>query len=150
MSPQHWGPPIWNLFHTIVEKIKEDKYSLIYIQVFSFISQICNNLPCPDCTMHAKQVLSKINPNHLQNKIDFKNFLYVFHNAVNKRTNKPLFKYEDLEIYKSKNVVYEFNVFTKKYTSNGNMKLLADNFHRKRIIISFKKWIIENIQNIDV
>ena len=100
--------------------------------------------------MHAKQVLSKINPNHLQNKIDFKNFLYVFHNAVNKRTNKPLFKYEDLEIYKSKNVVYEFNVFTKKYTSNGNMKLLADNFHRKRIIISFKKWIIENIQNFDV
>ena len=150
MSPNHWGPPTWSLFHTLIEKLKEEKYDKIYVELFNYILQICHNLPCPTCTIHARQTLSGIKVTDLTNKIEFKNFLYAFHNKVSQRNNKPLFKYEDLELYKSKNVIIEFNNFSRAYTRNNNTALLADNFQRKQFIKKFKKWIMENMKYFDL
>ena len=33
MSPNHWGPPTWSLFHTLIEKLKEEKYDKIYMEL---------------------------------------------------------------------------------------------------------------------
>ena len=40
MSPNDWGPPTWNLFHTLADTVKEDKYPTISAQLYGFINQI--------------------------------------------------------------------------------------------------------------
>ena len=57
MSPSQWGPPTWVFIHTLAEKIKEDHFNAIGKPVIYNILQICNNLPCPECSDHAKQLI---------------------------------------------------------------------------------------------
>ena len=149
-QPTVWGPPIWTLFHTLIEKLKEEHFKEIYMNLFNFIKQICKYLPCPDCSQHATSFLSKVKPEHISNKNDFKNMLFVFHNSVNNRTKSPLFKYENLETYKSMNIIIAFNEFSKNFHTNGNMNLITENFHRKQFLINFKKWLMQNISNFDL
>ena len=85
MSTGIWGPPIWALFHTLSQRIKEDKYPEIGPQLFGHISRICRYLPCPDCSEHATKFLSKINPTNLKTKNDLITTFYILHNMVNKR-----------------------------------------------------------------
>lgn len=149
MSPSQWGPSIWTLFHTLIEKSKEESYGIIGSQLYSFIYKICMSLPCETCTQHAKNFLSKVNVAQLKTKTDLKNLIYVFHNAVNSRKQMPLYKYSDLEIYKTKNVINTFNEFARNYHTNGNMKLISENFHRKLILSNMKKWLMQNIRYFD-
>lgn len=151
MSPKNWGPPIWTFFHTLAEKINEDKFETVGPELFRYIASICNNLPCPECTSHAKYFLSKVDPRRVNSKKALKDLLFVFHNIVSKRKNKPLFRYvEFLEAYKDKNLIVTFNNFLKAYSTDGNMKLMTENFHRKRFLINFKKWFAANITNFDL
>jgi hypothetical protein len=78
------------------------------------------------------------------------NLLFVFHNSVNGRTQAPLFKHENLNIYKSMNIIHVFNEFSKNFHTNGNMNLITENFHRKQYLINFKKWMMQNISNFDL
>ena len=149
MSPSQWGPSIWTLFHTLIEKSKEESYAIIGSHLYSFIYQICMSLPCDVCTQHAKNFLSKVNVSQLKTKTDLKNLIYVFHNAVNSRKRMPLYKYTDLEIYKTKNVIHTFNEFARNYHTNGNMKLISENFHRKLILSNMKKWLMQHILYFD-
>ena len=149
MSPNNWGPPIWMLFHTLAEKIKEDKFSEIGPQVFYMIKRVCTTLPCPECSMHATTFLSRIDFSGIKTKTDFKHILYIFHNAVNKRKNKPLFNVLDIANYATSNLILAFNNFVSVYNTRGNMKLLAESFQRKLIMREFRKWFMLNIQHFD-
>ena len=151
MSPNYWGPPTWKLLHTLAAKVKEDKYPLISQQLYNYIVQICHNLPCPECSSHAKLFLSKINSQNLKTKSDLKNMLYVFHNAVSTRKGSQLFKYEQLDSnYENVNIIIAFNEFSKNFNTNGNMKFISDNFHRQQLLMVFKKWIMQNISCFDL
>ena len=55
MSPTTWGPPVWRFFHTLAEKMNEDKFQELGPQLFNLIRKICRVLPCPDCSMPKKQ-----------------------------------------------------------------------------------------------
>ena len=148
MSPKNWGPPIWTFLHTLAEKINEDKFQTVGPELFRFIISICNNLPCPECTSHAKHFLSKVDQRRINSKKSLQDLLFVFHNIVNKRKEKPLFRYvEFLEAYKNKNVILTFNDFTREYLTDGNMKLMTDNLHRKIFLNNFKKWFTTNLIN---
>jgi hypothetical protein len=70
--------------------------------------------------------------------------LYVFHNSVNKRKNKPLFDYIQISKYKRKNVYSTFNHFESVYHTKGNMNLIAESFQRKILISELKTWLIKN------
>jgi hypothetical protein len=146
MSPSQWGPPTWIFIHTLAEKIKDDSYSIIGPSVIQNIIQICNYLPCPDCSDHARQFWSKVNINKVNTKQDLINLLYVFHNGVNKRRVVKLFKYSDLEYYKTLNVISTFNNFARNFHTKGNMAQLTESFHRTRLLSSLKKWLMTNIQ----
>jgi hypothetical protein len=150
MSPKQWGRPVWHLFHVLAEKIKEEKYPILFRELFSNIYQISSILPCNDCATHAKHFLSKIKVENLKTKKDFQNMLYVFHNSVNSRIKNPPFKYENLEEYKSMNIISTFNEFSKNFHTNGNMNLITENFHRKQFLINFRKWLMQNIPNFDL
>jgi len=147
MSPNQWGPPTWRLFHTLAEKINESEFAALMPQLVFFIRRICNVLPCPECSNHATQILSKIKFNHIQNKENFINLIYIFHNMVNKKKQKPLFNVLELSQYKNKNLIQAYNQFIKVYQTNGNMKLLADSFARSNTVKVVKKILMNNINN---
>jgi len=150
MSPNEWGPPTWTLLHTLAAKIKEERYPIVGQQLFQFIVQICHNLPCPDCALHARQFLARINPNALTTKTSLKNVLYVFHNAVNKRKGKPLFSVDALDAaYQSKQVIPVFNEFARNYHTKGNMRLLSESFHRAQALKQFRHWLMHNLMSFD-
>jgi hypothetical protein len=143
--PQIWGPAIWTLFHTLAEKINEEAYPYVYKQLFAHFQRICHFLPCPDCSKDATRFLANIKITNVKNKNDFKNVFYVFHNYVNKKTRKPFFPIENLDIYKRKRLPNVINNFLFVYNTKGNMKLLTESFQRGFVITEFKKWIRNNI-----
>jgi len=149
MSPNNWGPPIWMLFHSLAEKIKEDKFSEVGPQLFSMIKKVCTSLPCPDCSMHATAFMSRVNFSTVSTKTEFKHMLYIFHNVVNRRKNKPLFNVLGIANYSTTNLVVAFNNFVRVYQTRGNMKLLADSFQRNLILRDFRKWFMANFKNFD-
>jgi len=146
MSTSVWGPPTWILFHTLIEKMTDDGFNVVGLALFGYIRRICNNLPCPDCANHATTFLSKVNVQNLKTKKDLRDMMYIFHNVVNKRKNKPMHNVNELVSYKSNNTIVCYNKFISVYKTTGNMKLLADSFQRKLLIADFKKWLLTNIK----
>lgn len=149
MGSNKWGPNIWFFFHTLAEKIKEDQFEQYKYQLVGVIKNICRALPCPDCSQHATTFWRKVNENGIRNKNDLRNLLFIFHNKVNLRTNKPLYPKEKLDIYKSNNVITAYNYFIKVYHTKGNMKLIGDSFQRNLIMKDTKEWLMKNIHLFD-
>jgi hypothetical protein len=146
MSPSNWGPPTWIFFHTICEKIKDENFSVLGQSLLNQIKNICYHLPCPDCTMHSKEFWSKVQIGNIKTKQDLINLIYIFHNVVNKRRGVSLFKHENLYIYKTKNIIETFNVFSKNFNTRGNMNLINESFHRNIMLQNLRKWIMNNIK----
>jgi hypothetical protein len=147
MSPNRWGPPIWTFFHVLAEKINEEKFHSIFPILFDFIRRICRILPCPECSEHATTFLSKVNPAGVRNKNDFRNIMWIFHNIVNRRKQKPVFDGAKLtERYGGIGPIVAYNGFVGAFQTKGNMKLLADTFQRKLVLADFRKWFLTNIR----
>ena len=140
-----WGPATWTLFHVLAEKVNEHMYPRISGQLFDVIKRICSALPCPECAQDATIFLAKIKVHELKTKMDFKNMIYIFHNYVNSKKRKPLFKYINLEVYKRYNIVYVFNKFISFYHTKGNMRLLAESFQRQLIVKNVREWFTRNL-----
>jgi hypothetical protein len=145
MSPNQWGPPTWIFIHTLAEKIKESSFQHIGKQLIQIIINICRNLPCPDCTIHAKQFWAKVNVQNLNSRDDLINLIYVFHNIVNKRKGQSMFKYEDLKYYKSRGIIETFNIFARNFTTRGNMNLINESFHRNMMLTNLRSWLMNNL-----
>jgi len=143
--PEVWGPPIWNLFHTLIEKVNENAYPYISRQLFNIIVRICKFLPCPECSNDATLFLAKLKIENLKTKHDLKNTFYLFHNYVNAKKRKPLFNYANINIYKRYKLIQIINNFILAYNTKGNMKLLAESFQRQFIVKDFKAWFSANI-----
>jgi hypothetical protein len=147
-----WGPAVWFLFHTLAEKVREEVFSTIRIELLNNIYSISVNLPCPMCATHAKEYLDKVNFNRIQTKEDLKNMLFQFHNEVNKRKNITLFPREELDEKYSKavtvNIIHNFmHHFQDKYRSP---KLIANDLLRRRIVNVLKEWFSRNISNFNL
>lgn len=144
MSINKWGPAVWLLFHTIVEKIKEPDNTRLCRELFYQIKNICKFLPCPDCASHATSNLANVNISRINNKSDLKQILFIFHNSVNSRKNKPVCSIDELEKYKKANLSRVVQNFKNNYNSTRNMKLMSETFQRKLIITQFNQWLETN------
>jgi hypothetical protein len=145
MSPKHWGPPIWALFHTMAEKIKEENYTEMYPQIFNWIKQICLNLPCPDCANHASQFLKRVDLKTIRTKAELKMMLFVFHNMVNNKKGYAIYKAEDLDKYREYRLPAVFQIFATSYNMRlGNLKLMSDSMARRQTIIGLSQWFKTN------
>lgn len=138
--PSVWGPAIWMLFHTLIEKLNPQYYSVVIKSLFSIIVRICKFLPCPECSADASRFLAKINLQHYKSKEELKNLIYLFHNYVNSKKRKPLFNHSHLKKYSEFNLINVINNFILKYSTKGNMQLIADSFQRTLIIKDFISW----------
>ena len=142
-----WGEPTWFVLHTLAEKIKDDNFNAICKDFLQIIYNICTNLPCPMCSQHAKEYIQNSYFFRIKSKDELKAFLYTFHNVVNKKKSYTLFDYSNLsEKYKAastKSIIYNFMFHFQK--RNKNVKMLANDMYRNRIVNSIKQWISTNI-----
>lgn len=138
-----WGPPTWFFFHTLAEKVKPELFLEYRAALFGIITDVCKNLPCPSCSMHASQYIDKINVNSLQSKDDLIKMLFDFHNNVNVRTNKPLFSYHELRLkYKQANFINIVNHFIYYYKMEHHaIRMIADDMYRKRSAKTIIDWL---------
>lgn len=143
-----WGEPTWFLFHTMAEKINDEKFPILRLNILNIISLICNNLPCPDCSKHATEYMNKINPSSIQTKQDLKLMLFQFHNVINQKKGFPLFSINDLDTKYSSantiNIIQHFMVFFQD--KHFSIRMIANDMHRSRVANQLKTWFNNNLQ----
>jgi hypothetical protein len=146
MKKKVWGNAVWLLFHTLAEKLKEEHKSELSILV-SHITNICNNLPCPDCQQHASLIMSRTNKASIaSSKNALIEFLWNFHNSVNARTKTATFPKESLEMYSranTQNIVKNF--ITIMSATSNNEKTMLHGFHRALYMKQFIDYINNNL-----
>ena len=64
----YWGPSTWLFMHTLAAKLKESSFHVVGSHLINVFIQICNNLPCPECSQHSKLFWSKIKTNNIAAK----------------------------------------------------------------------------------
>lgn len=143
-----WGEPTWFLFHTLAEKVKEESFFQIRVELLNTIYTVCANLPCPDCAEHATAYMNGINFKTIQTKEQLKHMLYSFHNTINAKKGFSLFsanqldtKYSNMELIK---VIYNFMPYFQD--KSKSIRMIANDFHRSRIAQELKKWFNTNIK----
>lgn len=142
-----WGEPTWFFFHTIAEKVKEEKFDSIRKELLNLVYSICANLPCPDCASHASEYMRGINFNAIKTKQNLKDLFFNFHNVVNEKKGFEKFPYDKLDEKYSKaifvNIVQNFLIhFQNKHSS---IHMIANDLHRNRVVEQIKSWLQENI-----
>jgi len=131
--------------HTLASKIKETSFPLIGPNLIMILVKICNNLPCPECAQHAKMFWANVKTANIKTKTDLINLIFVFHNMVNKRKQLPMFKYDNIGYYNSKNVINTYNNFARNFNTKGNLNLINESFHRNMMLSSLRTWMLTNI-----
>lgn len=143
VSKKEWGNSVWNCFHILSYKVNND---ILNKRILMFFSEICKLLPCPVCSSHATQLIHKFNLSKCMTKKNLIDFFYVFHNEVNKKTNKPVYSYLKLQEYSKGNLIQTFNNMVHKLTTNVNFTAMAENMHRKNLLNTFRTFLITNIR----
>jgi hypothetical protein len=141
-----WGEPIWFLFHTLANKVKETAFLKVKTELLNIIFLICTNLPCPDCANHATRYLQGINFDAISTKDQLKDMLFNFHNSVNMKKGVSVFPRDQLDTkYDAAITVNIVNNFYHNFDkSSNNQKMAANGFHRTRTIQKMKTWIANN------
>tara|TARA_Y100000389_G_scaffold172755_1_gene181386 strand:- start:1515 stop:1973 length:459 start_codon:yes stop_codon:yes gene_type:complete len=130
-----WGNNIWFLFHGLIHKLDESKYSIWKDDFIYIFTTICNNLPCPECSNDANNIIKKTNFKNINSKEDLKKFIFNFHNYVNKKLKKPEFKFDKLNIYDKINIFAVINNFILIFKLNSNIpQLMSQSFHRQKTL----------------
>jgi hypothetical protein len=135
---------MWVFLHTLVESVKEEDFKKMNQELFNFIKSICSFLPCPECSKHAKIYLKQIKQIQINTKDDFRKMLFNFHNEVNKRNKSPIYKIENMSIYKTTSLIHSFNNFYKIFSKTHNLQQINQSFQRKLILQKFSMWLKSN------
>ena len=146
---ESWGAPTWIFFHTICEKIKQDNNN-VFKELISYIYTICHSLPCPLCTSHAAEYLKNNNINNIKNKEELRTFLFKFHNNVNEKKQKPIYKYENLEKYKNESFIQVYNTFYNRFYISSSGMQINKIYMNKFMLARLHKWLLQNQHYFDM
>tara|TARA_Y100000816_G_C26108254_1_gene589989 strand:- start:427 stop:870 length:444 start_codon:yes stop_codon:yes gene_type:complete len=138
----HWGPPIWTLFHTLAARVNSDKYLVIAQELFGFIKRICSLLPCPECQEHSIHYIRTCGYD-VTTKNNLIHFLFTFHNEVNKRKGKEIEPETIVNKYHEQDLSVAYNNFVRAFTMKTSPRLMGDTLHRQRLIQEFKVWLMK-------
>jgi len=97
-NPLKFGPGTWYVIHTIAKNATNEEKKYHFVTVMESIK---NTLPCEKCRNHCLDYI-KNNPieafwnvtNDGGEQIGLFKWSWIFHNAVNKRLNKPLIDWD--------------------------------------------------------
>ena len=137
---KEWGNITWLLFHALAANVSENKFLEVRPILIDIIKGICFNLPCPDCSHDATQILKVAYIENIKTKEHFIEFLRQFHNIVNiKLGKKQISKNDLLSMYKKKNlkkiIQYFFYIYNK---TSYNPNLLTHSFQRSQYLNRLK------------
>ena len=132
MKKSEWGPKIWIFIHCFTMRIKDEYFIEEKNIIIDYITRLCDNLPCPDCSLHATQYLKKHNFKHIKTKDHLIQIIFNLHNDVNKRTKKPLFNIDKLNETYNK---YNFQKLIIAYI-NLNKKI---NYSEKMMLYTLRR-----------
>ena len=132
MKKDLWGPRIWIFIHCFTLRIKDEYFMEEKKNIIDYITRICDNLPCPECSLHATQYLKKHNFKHIKTKDHLIQIIFNLHNDVNKRTNKPLFNIDKVNETYNK---YNFQKIIIAYI-NLNQKI---NYAEKMMLYTLRR-----------
>ena len=144
-----WGEPTWALFHVLAEKVKDEEFEKIRLELLNVIYTIASNLPCPDCANHAAMYLNDIRYQNIQTKAQLKHMLWNFHNVVNMKKDFPQFPREELESkYQEYPLIPVLHAFMVKFQDkHRSIRMISDDFHRSRIAEKLKGWFNDHISS---
>jgi len=140
-----WGPPTWTLLHTLAENIKSDAFNKSKIYLFNIIKNICLLLPCPISIYQSKCYLEKAQLYKFNNINDLKIMFFMFHNFVNAKNRKPLFKYQNMTMYQDINIMSAYNAFYDMHTNNIHMKQTPNYLKMQYVLRDIENFIKEYI-----
>jgi hypothetical protein len=100
MQSDKWGPKFWYSLHTVTFDYPLNPSSeniQIYKTFFYLVSKV---LPCNVCRDSFSHYLMKIPIQHfLHSRYALCYWLYIIHNIVNLKNNKPLFTFKQVLIF---------------------------------------------------
>lgn len=96
MNKNVWGPKIWNHIHQLAINYPHNPTPLDARNVLKKIWHSLSNLPCEECRLHATSYYLKNSP-LTQNTYSLQNWVWTFHNNVNKRLGKRIVSYEEYQ-----------------------------------------------------
>ena len=136
VSKETWGNNVWYLLHGISHKINSEKFTENKNDIINLILLICNNLPCPECSKDASDKLKQINFDNINTKEDLIKLIFNFHNWVNKKLNKNLFDFDDLNNkYDKINLHIVSNNINIIFKSNSNIPQLMSHSMRRQLTL---------------
>jgi hypothetical protein len=145
MSKQEWGNATWFLFHGLAMKVK-DEYPKEYINILNYFKIICQVLPCPACKMHATETNNKAHLGLINSNDKLKDYLWQFHNRVNKRLGKKYFTYEQHNnLYNTVQVRMLLSPFFHAMSAKTSNALMMNSMYRQHALIEFNNYIKSNI-----
>jgi hypothetical protein len=80
----------------------------------------------------------------LTTKEGLKDFLFTFHNEVNKRKSYHIQEKNILQPYTTNKLSSVYNTFVSIFLARTTSRLMIDSLHRKRLVDEFKMWLIKN------
>tara|TARA_Y100000389_G_scaffold201238_1_gene243431 strand:+ start:1027 stop:1485 length:459 start_codon:yes stop_codon:yes gene_type:complete len=151
MKKKQWGPVIWKVLHCLTMKIKNEEFNNHREELIKIITNICSNLPCPQCTSHASGIIKKYKMKDIKSKEALIKFIHSMHNMVNQRLKRPQFPFESIE--KEYNRYNIKTVLTEYYRMNINAKysekLMLHSYRRKIFLNKFYGYCNKNISKFD-
>lgn len=96
LDPNIWGPHYWATMHFMAAGYDNNPNHSVRATMKNFIQSIPVFLRCRECQDHAFDYIHSSNIDKvIQNRKELFTFFFNFHNSVNQRIKKPLFKIED-------------------------------------------------------
>lgn len=132
MSKTKWGPIVWNMLHCLTLKIKPKFFEQEKSNILLIINNICSNLPCPICSVHATQFIKKHRMNLIKNRDELIAFVFHMHNDVNKRLKRKLASKDVLKQYEKIKFADVCNEFFRIYFMGvrGN-RMIMHSMHKE-------------------
>ena len=135
-----WGAITWVFLHAVSYQVHSEHYQYIKVSLWNHIKQLCSNLPCPECASHATQYLKQVNVP--ETKEHFIQFLFTFHNVVNRKLGKPPFSFQEMTKYKTVNLTTAF--YACKYAIKSqpyNPKMIMHKMKTQDSLYQFQEWL---------
>jgi len=142
---KRWGEPTWYFFHTFIEKIGDDFYNKNSEKIIKIYKTICFNLPCPICKSHAMTYIKTHKMDSMVTRVLMKNFLFNFHNHVNKQLKKSLQNINILEQYKKITISRAYKYFNQEFYKQDYVSKNFSGWIHNTIKADIDKFMIGNI-----
>jgi hypothetical protein len=90
IPPDVWGPLQWKSLHYSASGYEENPNAIVQKLMRDRINALPIEIPCASCRSHCLEYIEKSNLNDVvKSRNNLFEFFVNFHNAVNKRLNKP-------------------------------------------------------------